>query len=555
MKMPPPGGGQRKACVVSAKAETKTEPPAKIRCDACPVMCYIAEGRAGACDRYANQGGALVRLDPLTILEARAAELAADGDTDTDTRLVPFLDAGWDGNPLRTTGQLGDSPTDTPIAPQTDDQTAPQTGDQTGGAQFVTAIGAGTTYPDYKPAPFIVASDYDGVDMVTVVTEGIFSYCGAKVKIDTDRHLGPECAPVRADGEVIGHVTTSEYGSQMLSLGGVDHLTGGSKKEGRVTCATLLALCNGAAVDLAIDGGAEVTVAAGQPPIVNGQPETRMRVGCGSATVGIFAAQWQGLVDEVVVVDDHITGVMSEHQAGKVIGWAPTGIKILGRRSTPGRYFQVAQPGTGWGGTDMTDPLTILGPWNPKHARPGLSLLMVSTTGEHAAYYELNDDLVPVQMDIPDRLVPSTKRIEDNCEPALCSVLFMGGAGGSLRAGVTENPVGLTRSVQRALTRVTVGGAPAYVWPGGGITIMADVTRMPKNAFGYVPTPALVAPIEFTLRRSDYAALGGHMDYVVPLSEALAGTPGRQSDHVLSGQRTAAPDAGAPWPLRPLPDR
>ncbi len=28
--------------------------------------------------------------------------------------------------------------------------------------------------------------------MVTVVTEGIFSYCGVKVKIDTDRHIGPE---------------------------------------------------------------------------------------------------------------------------------------------------------------------------------------------------------------------------------------------------------------------------------------------------------------------------------------------------------------------------
>ena len=28
--------------------------------------------------------------------------------------------------------------------------------------------------------------------MVTVVTEGIFSYCGVKLKIDTDRHLGAE---------------------------------------------------------------------------------------------------------------------------------------------------------------------------------------------------------------------------------------------------------------------------------------------------------------------------------------------------------------------------
>ncbi len=73
----------------------------------------------------------------------------------------------------------------------------------------MTAIGAGTTYPDYKPAPFIVSSEVDGVDMVTVVTEGIFSYCGVKVKIDTDRYLGPETATVRAQGEAIGHVTTS----------------------------------------------------------------------------------------------------------------------------------------------------------------------------------------------------------------------------------------------------------------------------------------------------------------------------------------------------------
>ena len=87
------------------------------------------------------------------------------------------------------------------------------------GETFVTAIGAGTTYPDYKPAPFIISSQVEGVDMVTVVTEGIFSYCGVKVKIDTDRHLGAECSTVRSQGEAVGHVTTSEYGSQMLSLG------------------------------------------------------------------------------------------------------------------------------------------------------------------------------------------------------------------------------------------------------------------------------------------------------------------------------------------------
>ena len=98
---------------------------------------------------------------------------------------------------------------------------------------FVTGIGAGTTYPDYKPAPFIVSAEHDGVDTVTVVTEGIFSYCGVKVKIDTDRHLGPETAAIRVEGEQVGHVTTAEYGSQMLSIGGVRHLTGGSQEGGQ----------------------------------------------------------------------------------------------------------------------------------------------------------------------------------------------------------------------------------------------------------------------------------------------------------------------------------
>ena len=457
--------------------------PEKIRCDACPVMCYIADGKAGACDRYANHGGDLVRLDPLTIIE------------NTDQKLVPFLkdsdSKDWDGDIVK------------------------------GNRRFVTAVGAGTTYPDYKPAPFIVSQEVEGVDMVTVVTEGIFSYCGAKVKIDTDRHIGHECDIVRVDGEPIGHVMTSEYGSKMLSLGGVDHLTGGSKKEGRVTCDALLKMCNREPVEVTIGGGDDeitVVIQAGAPPIIDGDPERLMRVGCGSATIGMFAKQWLTHADEVVVVDDHITGVLSEHEAGKQLGLPPTGIKLIGRRSTPGRYFQVAQPGTGWGGTDIEDPLTILGPFNPKVSWEGLRLLMVSTTGEQFAYYELDAALVPQPATMPEMLIKSTELIAENCEPSVCSVLFMGGAGGSLRAGVTENPVRLTRSVKDSLTHVSCGGAESYVWPGGGITVMVDVLDMPTGSFGYVPTPALVAPIEFSLRVSDYRALGGHVDEIQPLA-------------------------------------
>jgi len=148
--------------------------------------------------------------------------------------------------------------------------------------------------------------------------------------------------------------------------------------------------------------------------------------------------------------------------------------------------------------------------------------LMVSTTGEDAGYFVLDDGLKPVPAEMPAPIAKVVERIGENCEPALVSVLFMAGAGGSLRAGVTENPVKLTRSVKDALTRVTCGGAPVYVWPGGGITFMVDVTRLPEDAFGYVPTPALVAPIEFTLRLDDYAALGGHMGSVRRLADMVA---------------------------------
>jgi len=62
---------------------------------------------------------------------------------------------------------------------------------------------------------------------------------------------------------------------------------------------------------------------------------------------------------------------------------------------------------------------------------------------------------------------------------------------------------------------------------------------MPADSFGYVPTPALVAPIEFTLHLDDYAALGGHIDNVVSLSDVLHG----------DSLRVAVWNAENPWPI------
>ena len=61
-----------------------------IRCDACPVLCRIRAGKAGACDRYANLGGKLNRLDPLLV--------ASRSD-----KLVPFMQGSqeWSGEMLK----------------------------------------------------------------------------------------------------------------------------------------------------------------------------------------------------------------------------------------------------------------------------------------------------------------------------------------------------------------------------------------------------------------------------------------------------------------------
>lgn len=76
---------------------------AKVECNACPVLCQISEGRSGACDRYANQAGVLVRVDPVVLLR----KTMADG----EAVLVPFAgraaDAGAEARRRRLSSPPG----------------------------------------------------------------------------------------------------------------------------------------------------------------------------------------------------------------------------------------------------------------------------------------------------------------------------------------------------------------------------------------------------------------------------------------------------------------
>jgi hypothetical protein len=72
---------------------------------------------------------------------------------------------------------------------------------------------------------------------------------------------------------------------------------------------------------------------------------------------------------------------------------------------------------------------------------------------------------------------------------------------------------------------------------------MADVLRMPAGAFGHVPTPALVAPLEFTMPSALYAAIGGHVGAALPIERVLA-------EYAADARRDPAP-SDVPWPGNP----
>ena len=167
-----------------------------------------------------------------------------------------------------------------------------------------------------------------------------------------------------------------------------------------------------------------------------------MRVGCGSATIGIFAKQWFGKVDDVVVVDDHITGVLSEHQAGKLDRRDADG--IAHKEADARRRVAISgSPTPAQVGEEPTSPIpsTILDAFD-RQGRPGRPDFVNGFDHRRAQRLSSGSTrrCVPCEADMPDDLARSVALIAENCEPALSTVLFMGGAGGSLRAGVTENP-------------------------------------------------------------------------------------------------------------------
>ena len=455
-------GACYRVCNESALSSDEAPEYSYITCESCPVRCKIKEGFTGACQRFRNTGTQLERVTPLMTYD--------------DVRSIVGND--WSSE-IRE--------------------------------PLITAIGSGTTYPDCKPAPHIVQSTVEGIDVVTVVTEAPLSYSGLKLKIDTDLTIGQEGSGIFFKKKRVGHLTTEEYGSKILSLGGVNLLTGAN---GMIIAKLITDLANGKSAKLRIDKGSEITAQIGNSPLIDGQVDGVMRVGCGSATLGLFAPIFKEVADETIVLDSHLTGLFSEHAAGKYVGASPSGVNLIFRKSTPGRYF--GDHGDGWGGTSIRRPQEIISSVDMNVAKPGLKILITETTGRKAAMFEVGPDGQLVEMELNQPAADAVKALSESCEASRVSGIYCGGSGGSARAGVTRYPIKLTKAVHQNKVRLTVGGAPTFVLPGGGINFMVDVEKITRGAFTWVPTPATVCPIEYTMTLKDYLEMGGHEEAIKP---------------------------------------
>ena len=437
--------------------------PGWVVCKNCGVKCEIPEGKVGACKRFTNVNGDLVRNRPLQIPDSTAK----------DPERIAI------SKPL------------------------------------ITAVGAGAAYPDYHPAPYIVEEHVDGFDVVTVVTEAPISYSSLMVKIDTNIHIGDEGAIVRRNGKNVGSVSTEQYGSQILIFGGCNRVKG---PDGNIVVKTMAELGNKEAVEVSIDGGAKLVLQVGQAPVINGTPDTKMRVGCGGACCGLFAKHLGKLVDEAIILDHHITGLFTRHPAGAE-QLPYSGVTPVGRLTTPGRYF--FDHGDGWGGTSVMDPIDAIKNIDMSIAHPGMKILVAETTWRKIALFEVGEDGKPHPVEIPEELEKFRQLAANACEDSRVSAMYYAGVGGSARAGVTVDPIRLTHAVHNGEAELSIAGAKTFVMPGGGITFLADVEKMVDHPFNYTASPAVVAPIEYTITKEKYREIGGHMEAIRMMKDVI----------------------------------
>ena len=336
-------------------------PEGSVRCDCCPVRCNIPEGCLGSCQRFRNENGELVRIEPINLVEPKEIRI----------------------NNL--TG-LPDRP-------------------------LLTGFGAGTNlYSTNVPAKIVAEAKVGTLDVITCATETVLSFNGARVKVDTDENIGTNGSPIRRNGVIVGYVNTAEYGSRMLYFGGAELNTGSG---GFMVTRTVSDLLNKRPVTVSTDTVKKLTIQHGKPPIVDGKRAEYMRIGCGSMVSSAYALHWKPVVDECITIDYDITAKMTTHTtSGLRYGYRDSGITPVGTYSSPGRWF--GEPGDGWGGSNITNPDDIFADVDKSKAWPGMRVIVTEPTVERAAFYVADEDINLVRQPIPPEVQAVIDLIHSN---------------------------------------------------------------------------------------------------------------------------------------------
>ncbi len=472
----------RQSCPAEAIERSEREEDA-VLCINCPVGCQIKPSKIGECRTYTNRDGKIVTTIPVTPFESVKEIVGEDCDEVIRRPLITGIGAGFRGglNPLMVKGKVR------------------------------------------------------GIDVVTCVSEAHFGFSGVVVKIDCDKYVGEEGADVYHEGTKVGMVTHQLYGGMTLYIGGNNVL---NDKNGWVAAKLGAAIANREKVEINVKSGARLEMQVGEKPVVNGKVAERRRWACGSSAAAfLYTEILPGLVDEVIVIDRHLGGqfgafeeeetvygslTREEERKSKFGRLTKSGIR-LSSCSPIGLWRYPGTGGPGWGMTKIQSPLEMIESFDPRKLKPGFTLLITEPDADRTAYFVFTREGKFEETKAPKQLKDAIEVYKASCEPARVSAFFMPCASGSARTAVVprRHALRLNEAIQARKASVTVGGAPTFVMAGGGVPLMVDVERVKAGSFHWTNHPAMVAPLEWTIKLEDFIKIGGLVERLRPLSEVL----------------------------------
>jgi hypothetical protein len=393
--------------------------------------------------------------------------------------------------------------------------------------------GIGTGLRGWWDDPLIVGEKVHGIDVVTCVSESHFLFSGMRLIINTDKFVGEEGHEVYRGGLKVGRITADGYGIRTMDIGGVNTYAG---DHGWMASKTVADLANQERVELEVKDGARLEIRVGEEPVINGDLVEKRSWGCGfEAANALYNDFVRGLVDEVIVCDRGATGHQGQRkrrdvgdsrpasqlsfmglgkEAGHGLSLPRTGIRLCG--------ISFPEGGFGLGGTPLQSPLDIVASIDPKQLKPGSTLLITEPSGCRAAYFTFTEEEFR-QAEMPPELIEAMEEFRRSCEPASVSAYYRAGAGGTARRSLVKRgmPLKLSGAFRNKKAHLTVAGAPAMVFPGGGVDFMVDVEKVSPGSFFWTSTCATGAPLEWTMKFQDFVEIGGNMEAVRPLDDVL----------------------------------